>query len=238
MKKKSISIILIVVLLLAALFFGYTGNYYHCTDRDEALESTSDVSVEKTDYGYFFDGPGTDKCLIFYPGGLVEDIAYADLMKKIAGRGYDCALVHMPFNLAVFASSKADKVRKEYDYSKWYIGGHSLGGAMAANYCADSSYKYDGLILLAAYPTKNLAYKDFSILSVYGSEDGVVNREKLLSNKTAALMPNDYIIKKIDGGNHGHFGNYGHQKGDGRATITNEKQQQETAALIAETFGN
>lgn len=237
MKKKIIATIVIIICVLFGAFFIYTGRYYHCKDPREAVSSTDTVKVQKTDYGYFFDGPGTDKCLIFYPGGLVEDIAYADLLKEIADTGYDCALVHMPFNLAVFSPSAASKVRNEYDYKEWYIGGHSLGGAMAADYVADRASEYKGLLLLAAYPTKNLAYSGLSILSVYGSNDGVVNRQKLLSNKSAVLMPSDYVIKEIDGGNHGHFGNYGHQKGDGKATITNRQQWEETADLVREYLG-
>ena len=39
----------------------------------------------------------------------------ARLLKKIADSGTDCALVHMPFNLAVFGMNRAEKVTKEYD---------------------------------------------------------------------------------------------------------------------------
>ena len=37
---------------------------------------------------------------------------------------------------------------------------------------------------------------------------------------------------KIDGGNHGQFGNYGQQKGDGIATISSEEQQGESVQYI------
>ena len=43
-----------------------------------------------------------------------------------------------------------------YSYEKWYLSGHSLGGAMIANYAAKDT-SIAGLILLAAYLTKNLA---------------------------------------------------------------------------------
>lgn len=233
MKKKIVSTTIIIICLLACLFFGYTGNYYHTTDKN-ALKSTLDVSVSKTDFGYFFDGPSEDKCLIFYPGGLVEDTAYSALMKKIAVKGYDCALVHMPFNLAVFNSSAAEKVRKEYSYSDYYLGGHSLGGAMAADYAASHSEEYKGLLLLAAFPTKDLSESSLRVLSIYGSSDHVLELKKFKDAR--ALMPSSYTEKVIKGGNHGHFGNYGHQKGDGKADITNEMQQEETAQLMTEVF--
>lgn len=48
-----------------------------------------------------------------------------------------------------------------YSYEKWYLSGHSQGGAMIANYAEKHIEAKDtsiaGLILLAAYPTKNLA---------------------------------------------------------------------------------
>ena len=230
MKRKTISIIIIVILLMGSLFFGYTGNYYRCSDPKEALESTDDVKVEKTDFGYFFDGPGKDKCMIFYPGGLVEDIAYADILKRAAENGFDCALVHMPFNLAVFGMNRADIVREKYDYKKWYIGGHSLGGAMAGNYAASHAKNFDGVLLLAAYPTKDLSKTSLNVLSVYGSNDRVLNRSKLKSAHT--LMADSFTEQAIEGGNHGHFGNYGHQKGDGRAAISNDEQMSETVSLM------
>ncbi len=234
MKKKIISITIIIACLLTAAFFGYTGNYYHCVDPEEATSDAESVDVSETDFGYFYDGPGTDKCLIFYPGGLVEDIAYGGLLKKIADSGTDCALVHMPFNLAVFGMDRAEKVTKEYDYEKWYIGGHSLGGAMAGNYAAEHQKSFDGLLLLAAYPTKDLSRSSMKVLTVYGSNDHVLERDKLKSARS--LMPSDYTEQVIDGGNHGHFGNYGHQKGDGRATISTDEQQSETVSLMNKVF--
>ena len=233
MKKRIVSTVIIVICLLVFLFFGYTGNYYRTTDKN-ALKSTPDVSVSETDYGYFFDGPSEDKCLIFYPGGLVEDTAYSALLKIIAAKGYDCALVNMPFNLAVFNSSAAENVRKEYSYSDYYLGGHSLGGAMAADYAASHSEEYKGLLLLAAFPTKDLSESSLNVLSIYGSSDHVLELQKFKEART--LMPQSYTEKMIKGGNHDHFGNYGHQKGDRKASITNEMQQKETADLISEVF--
>ena len=41
-------------------------------------------------------------------------------------------------------------------------------------------------------------------------------------------------VYEIQGGNHAQFGNYGPQKGDLPATITAEKQQEQTALAIGE----
>ena len=63
MKKKINSITVIIACVMAAAFFGYTDNYYHSVDPVEATSDTESVDVEKTDFGYFYDGLGTDKCL-------------------------------------------------------------------------------------------------------------------------------------------------------------------------------
>jgi alpha-beta hydrolase superfamily lysophospholipase len=64
----------------------------------------------------------------------------------------------MPFNLAVMDTDAADKAYERIaDTDNWYIGGHSLGGSMAASFAADSDIDFDGLILLASYSTADLS---------------------------------------------------------------------------------
>ena len=67
------------------------------------------------------------------------------------------------------------------------------------------------------------------MLSVYGSEDGQV--DKLRSH--ADLQPDDYTELVIEGGNHAQFGDYGTQDGDGAATISAEEQQELAADAVA-----
>ena len=100
MKKKILIIIFSLLVALIGFCIWYVNDYYHVTDRDAALADTDTVTVSATDFGYSFDGPGEDNALIFYPGAKVEDLAYADLLKRIAAEGVDCYLVHMPCNLA------------------------------------------------------------------------------------------------------------------------------------------
>ena len=49
---------------------------------------------------------------------------------------------------------------------------------MAASYAADHADELDGLVLLAAYSTRDLTESGLAVLSVYGSEDGVLDMEK------------------------------------------------------------
>ena len=99
-----------------------------------------------------FGSNALDTGIIFYPGGKVEYTAYSPLMQGFAKEGYFCALVKMPFGLAVFDTNAAKDVKEAHpEITHWIIGGHSLGGAMAAKYAAISDF--DGLFLLAAYTT-------------------------------------------------------------------------------------
>lgn len=137
----------------------------------------------------------------------------------------------MPFNLAVFDINAAEGIQEQYpEIENWYIGGHSLGGSMAAAYLAEHSNDFDGLILLGSYSTADLSDTDLGILSIYGSEDQVLNREKYETNKTN--LPADFSEIVIEGGCHAYFGMYGVQDGDGTPGITNEEQINLTADAI------
>lgn len=133
--KKGWIILASVILLLAASFFAYVSVYYRA---DEAalgfMNSDESVAVTETRYGWLFDGPSEDAALNFYPGGKVEERAYAPLLHALAAQGLDACLVKMPFRLAVLHGNAAEEVLKAHGYTEWYIGGHSLGGAMAAMY--------------------------------------------------------------------------------------------------------
>ncbi|MBR5410697.1 MAG: alpha/beta hydrolase [Clostridia bacterium] len=230
-KKLKVLIPVLVLAALAAAFFLYTGTYYHADETAVAAVNAEDpVRVSGTGYGWFFDGPSEDNLLVFYPGAKVEETAYAPLMRLIAARGVDVCLVKMPFRLAFFGAYKADDVFALYAHENRYIGGHSLGGAMAAAYAAERSETLQGVILLAAYPTKPLA-DGMWLLSVYGSEDGVLNMQKVAEGRQFA--PARYTEFVLEGGNHAGFGNYGAQKGDGEAVLPRDEQQARTADLIA-----
>ena len=168
--------------------------------------------------------------MIFYPGAKVEYTAYIPLLNGLAKQGIDCFLVRMPFNMAFLGQNKAKKIMDSYEYSHWYLAGHSLGGAMAASYASSHLDSLDGLALFAAYPTKSLSSDSFSVLSVYGSLDGVLNLEKVKEGKK--FLPADNTELCIEGGNHAQFGNYGNQKGDHTASISRKEQQEQTIQAV------
>ena len=222
-RKKRILLIAGLVLALLGVACGvYFGTYSRATPEATALLQGSDaVQVTAIHGGWLLDGPGTRDALIFYPGGKVESTAYLPLLTALAEDGVDCFLVRMPLNMAFMDLNAAGAVQADYAYDRWYVGGHSLGGAMAAVYAAEHGEGLSGLILLAAYATKPLD-QHLAVLELHGSEDGVLNRDKLEQGRQ--YLPSSALAEELPGGNHAQFGDYGPQKGDGTATVSREEQ--------------
>lgn len=218
MKKRLRKVLIafpLIVLLLFGAFLLYAADYYRADDVAIAvLQNDTTVRVQDN---LLIVSPATpsDTALIFYPGAKVEYSAYLPILEKITNQcGITCILVKMPFNMAIFNSSAADKIIRQFpEIESWYIGGHSMGGAMASSYASKNPDKVKGLILLGAYVYGNYPAKN--ALTVYGTFNTSV-AEKI--NYT------DNIVI-IEGGNHAQFGNYGRQKGDPDATISAEQQQ-------------
>lgn len=166
--------------------------------------------------------------LILYPGGRVDFRAYAPTAQAIAKRGFLVVLVRMPLNLAIFDPEAAAEVIAAYpEVEHWAVGGHSLGGAMAARFAFRHPDVVQGLVLWASYPapSDDLSGRNLSVLSVFASEDGLATPEKI--NASRVLLPPSTVWKRIEGGNHAQFGWYGLQKGDRVATISRAAQQAE-----------
>ena len=223
---------MIPALLLAAVILAwylYTADCYRADAAALQAMKSDEIRIERTDYGWYFDGPSETDALVFYPGAKVEETAYAPLLSRLTENGIDVCLVKMPFRLAIFGLNAAERVMKEHASDRWYIGGHSLGGAMSAVFA--EKHDLDGVILLAAYPTGPV---EEPILLLRGSEDGVLNLDRVSSASEFGDVK-EYVL---DGGNHAQFGNYGPQKGDGVPAITVEEQQEETVRLILEWMEN
>lgn len=157
--------------------------------------------------------------LVFYPGARVDPRAYAHILRPIAEAGYPVVIIKLPLNLAVLDSDAADAVVGDDDgIERWVVGGHSLGGAMAATYASTPRDELDGLLLYGAYPADDLSDRtELEVTSVYGTEDGLTTVDDI--ERTKHLLPPQTEFVPIEGGIHSFFGDYGHQRGDGEATI-------------------
>ena len=232
--NKKIKIALIIVLLLIVGFaIFYVNDYYHADEMaSDSLNASDNVSVVKTSNGLLLDGPGNDTALIFYPGAKVEYTAYSPLFMNLSEEGIDCYLVEMPFNLAFLGQNSADEIIDDGNYSHYFISGHSLGGVMAASY-VNSTNKTDGLILFAAYSTCKI---EKPVLSIYGSEDKVLNKEEY--SNSIDFIDDNLTEVEIKGANHAQFAYYGNQSGDGIAKISASSQQKQSESAIIDFIGN
>ena len=234
-KKKVLVILLVMVATVLVVGTWYANDYYRADmEAIELFASEKSISAEiLNDNTIIFAPEKADTGLIFYPGGKVEYTAYMSLMQECAEQGILCVLLEMPLNLAVLDINAADGIQEQYpQITEWYIGGHSLGGSMAASYLEKNIDAYEGLVLLGSYSTVDLSETDLKVLSVYGSEDNVLNPEKYEKYKTN--LPDDYKEVIIEGGCHAYFGMYGMQSGDGIPLITNEEQIVITAGKVIE----
>lgn len=227
--KQNNRFFLILIILSLFTSCSYKSNYN--------LYDYDNITVSEISGGYSIipNCYEMNEGLIFYPGGLVEANAYIPLLTKISSE-YQIAIFikKMPLNLAILNSNGCEDILDEYQYiSKWYIAGHSLGGVIAASYIYENPEIFKKLILLASYPMnkKPIHNLDIKVLSIIGSNDGLIKMDKITQNKSQ--LPQDTIFQIIVGGNHAQFGSYGIQSKDGIAKISETEQQILTAQAIS-----
>ena len=168
---------------------------------------------------------------VFYPGGRIDPRGYALLMREIASEGYLVVVPEMPINMAVFNSNIASDIIAYFpEINHWVIGGHSVGGTMAAQYTAKHSEAIEGLAIWASYPANNanLSSLDIPVVSIYGSRELKVNDTSVGERKH--LLPEDTLYIRIEGGDHHQFGSYEINPADHLATISRESQHQQIIA--------
>jgi pimeloyl-ACP methyl ester carboxylesterase len=141
-----------------------------------ALASTPSVAFAAGDDGRLtytpITGAAPDIGLVFYPGALVPPAAYAPAALALAEAGFLVVVVPMPFNLAVFDIDAAAAVIRDHPkIETWAIAGHSLGGAMAAQFIDSHPGTMAGLALWAAYSAADLADDRVRVVNSYGTLD-------------------------------------------------------------------
>lgn len=207
-----------------------------------ALKSGDGVAVTHDDGAWIFlpdaEQGVPDTGLIFYPGGHVDARSYAPFARALAAEGHAVVIVEMPLSLAVLKPDAADEVlvsAQLAEVTHWAVGGHSLGGAMAAQYlAAEAPEAVEGLLLLAAYAPEGADLSDsgLAVTDVTGSLDAVLDQESWEAGK--ALLPPDTRRVSIEGGNHAGFGSYGAQPGDSAPTLSSAEQLRQTVRTADE----
>ncbi len=228
-----LSAVILILLLGAIGLVGWaTVSAQEATERAVAVLQENDIQREDGHLLFRPDSP-TDKGLIYYPGGLVDPEAYAVTAQGIADAGYLVVIPKMPLNLAFTGINRADAIRASYpEIESWVIGGHSLGGAMAAEYAKNNVDALDGLILFASYPANYEDFIDFPrpILTISGSRDPGAPQQEAFYEAIAGSAER-FII---EGGNHRQYADYSFQKDDGIATISAAEQQDQIIAATVQ----
>ena len=229
--KKVIKICLITILSLLLLigvgFYGWAQFYYDATEEALSL-------VNKKDENYFVFGDQFAKTgIIFYQGAKVEAQAYSYIGDELAQEGYFVVIPQMPLNLALFGINEARHIMNQYnEIENWYVGGHSMGGAMVSRFAYQNDELVSGVIFLASYPADDFSDTAMPMLSIYGELDGLATVEKMAEKQE--LLSEHATLAMIEGGNHANFGMYGPQKGDNDALITQEEQRERTIQTITQ----
>ena len=202
--------------------------------RAEALSSSL-----KTDAGTYLDihssSEDADILFIFYPGGLVRPQAYEWLGTVLAPIGVRTLIPEMPLDLAVTAINRADRLIEKYPAQTVIIGGHSLGGAMAARYALKHADKLDGLVLMGAFSAANddLSGLDLATLVLAAENDGLATLAEI--REGLSRLPEPQLVE-IPGAVHAFFGRYGPQQGDGIPSVTRGQAEDDIATLLRSYF--
>jgi hypothetical protein len=232
--KKNLRWLLIIILtlVLVGLWMGVRWATYARPPLPEALEAIqSDEQVTVITDPWLTFSPkqrSPDTGFIFYPGGRVDPRGYATLMKAITTDGYLAVVPEMPINMAVFNPNIADEIIEAHpQIDKWVIGGHSVGGTMAAQYTDKYPENIDGLAIWASYPANRTDISDLEIpvISIYGSLELRVNDENV--EKRKYLLPFDTVYIRIEGGDHHQFGSYEIHPDEHLATTSRAAQHQQ-----------
>jgi Alpha/beta hydrolase family len=212
-------------------------------NQDAVVEgvTANEVRVElKNDAGQYLDIQPRNEAktlFIFYPGGLVRPQAYQWLGVALAPLGVRTVIPVFTADLAVTAPNRATQLLDKLgNYERVVIGGHSLGGAMAARYVLKHPDKVQGLVLMAAYSPEgdDLSTLDLPVLSLAAEHDGLATLDEIKTS--LSRLPKDTSFVQIDGAVHSFFGRYGPQRGDGLPTVSRTQAEAQIISSLTSFF--
>ncbi|HFZ7186908.1 TPA: alpha/beta hydrolase [Streptococcus agalactiae] len=229
-KRHSIFLWLTTSILAILMAVGVT-IYFNTYQASPLARRIAKTATNHKNYLLFRSKGKVKANIIFYQGALVEEEAYSQLARDLADKGYNTYILKTPLNLPVLSPHKAKTIINQNHLTNVYLAGHSLGGVVASQNAKVAPVR--GLILLASYPSRksDLSHKKLRVLSITASNDHILNWEKYEEAKKR--LPNSSTFRTIVGGNHSRFGNYGHQKGDGKATLSHKSSEKQLATFIS-----
>lgn len=201
-----------------------------------AMASDAAVRVSESSTQIVFSPTGaTDATAVFFqPGARVDARAYAAVLRPLAEAGHVVVLAKQPLGVGFLAGGAFERARAARPgIDAWVVGGHSLGGVIAATnadaHDADPSGRVSGLLLFASYPASDLSQTlSCPVLSLSGGADGLTT--PTLVAQTKARLPAGTTFTVIDGAVHAFFGDYGSQPGDGTPSVSRDDARSRISA--------
>lgn len=171
--------------------------------------------------------------VFFQPGARVDARAYSAILRPLVESGHLVIIEKQPLGIAFLSSGAFAAARTaHHPVTRWVVGGHSLGGLVAAAdaeaFAGAARDPVVGLLFFASYPATNIAEVKVSVLSISGSNDGLSTPAKIAAAKPTLPSTARYAV--VVGGVHSFFGDYGPQDGDGTPTISRDQARAEIAA--------
>jgi pimeloyl-ACP methyl ester carboxylesterase len=218
-------------LSVTVVFVGWSLIAYRASAAAKlAIQSDAAVTVEHRDGVWFFipkASPAPDRAaLIFFPGALVDPIAYAPLLRAAAAAGFPAYLIELP-RRGAFGGANGPELERRFDRllaaqgapRMWVIAGHSRGAVVASALASKQRTGFAGLVVIgSSHPRDvNLSLLRIAVTKVVGTRDGLASPEEVEANRDKLPAHTRWVW--IQGGNHSQFGWYGFQPGDRRATI-------------------
>lgn len=225
--------------------------YSASAEAKAAMQSDARVLVAEQD-GYVLFSPGSQQSkvpvgLLFFPGALVDPVAYAPLGRALAAAGYPVILVPLTRrgafggaddpNLLNIAQGAIHDDERAY---RWVVGGHSRGAVVATKMVSQlqslGAQSIAGLLLVGTTHPRDvdLSSLKWPVTKIVGTRDGIAPLARAEANRH--LLPSSTRWVTIEGGNHSQFGWYGFQPLDHFASITRESQHDQMLDAIVEAL--
>jgi pimeloyl-ACP methyl ester carboxylesterase len=220
-----------------AIFVGWSAIAYRASAEARAATAPDTWVAVRHDGGIWqftprSPAPASPPGLVFFPGALVDPVAYAPLARAVAAAGFPAYIVELPRRGAFGGADGAELgarlrrlLRQPSTPRRWLAAGHSRGGVVASRLAAEGLAGFAGLILIGTSHPRDvdLSAVRVPVTKIVGTRDGLASRAEVEANRR--LLPAATRWVWVEGGNHSQFGWYGFQPGDRRATISGSTQR-------------
>jgi hypothetical protein len=145
---------------------------------DYSLTNNYDYEVvESDDFVTYVPDANATHGFLFYLGTSVAPKYYQYLASALAKQGYLVVISTNGFPYMFY--DKDEPTFEEYPNIKFFVGGHSQGGAAAVKRTNEHRDEVVGVVLLAplAYPHDSIADTDIPVLLLEATNDGVLSAD-------------------------------------------------------------